>query len=413
MDEKSPYYTYWDKNNYRYDDETQFCTFISDIEKILYIPYFNRLSDKTQVYSLISNDDITRRSLHTLFVSHISKTISRGLSLNEDLSQAVSLCHDIGHSPFGHLGERYLDRILFSHCGLHFAHSLQAIRIVEKIFPSNLSLQVLNGVLCHCGKFFDENLKIEFLKSPLNNLKEHSEKFSYFDSVVEQSQKRGISYIETMCADTPEAVVVRISDILAYVGKDREDALRLGYDFSFKPSTFQRSLLRYFINDIIENSVDKPYIAMSKKAYDKLLQIRGENFEKIYSSSDFDRINESVIFPLFENLYEKFLSDLKKKNYDSPIFRHHINYIRWLKSIDSAFLNTEEYKIEDNEFEMNLCVTDFISSMSDNYFISASKFFFPSLAKRIAKVDYFDKFNPNKRREESKMDSLSLLDFFD
>jgi len=126
--------------------------FVRDTEKILHCPYYNRYGDKTQVFSLYKNDDITRRALHVQLVSRIARNIGRMLGLNTDLIEAIALGHDIGHTPFGHAGEKYLDLLSYANTGRHFLHNLQSVRVLDKIFNYNISLQTLDGILCHNGE---------------------------------------------------------------------------------------------------------------------------------------------------------------------------------------------------------------------------------------------------------------------
>ena len=114
--------------------------FIRDTDKIMHCPYFNRYSDKTQVFSFYKNDDITRRMLHVQLVSRIARTIGKALGLNLDLIEAISLGHDIGHTPCGHAGEKILDEIFSSHTGRRFSHNIHSVRVLDKIFPYNISL---------------------------------------------------------------------------------------------------------------------------------------------------------------------------------------------------------------------------------------------------------------------------------
>ena len=105
--------------------------FARDIDKILYCPYYNRYSDKTQVFSLVKNDDITRRALHVQLVSRVARTIGKALRLNLDLIEAIALGHDMGHTPFGHAGESYLDELYFQHAGRHFHHNIHSVRVLD------------------------------------------------------------------------------------------------------------------------------------------------------------------------------------------------------------------------------------------------------------------------------------------
>ena len=126
--------------------------FAKDIDRILYSPYYNRYTDKTQVFSLTKNDDITRRSLHVQLVSRIARTIGRALNLNLDLIEAIALGHDIGHTPFAHCGEVYLNELYHSHTGRFFNHNIHSARVLDRIFPLNLTLQTLSGIAGHNGE---------------------------------------------------------------------------------------------------------------------------------------------------------------------------------------------------------------------------------------------------------------------
>jgi dGTPase len=127
-------------------------TFVHDIDKIMHCPFYNRYTDKTQVFSLWKNDDITRRSLHVQLVSRISRTIGTVLHLNLDLIEAIALGHDLGHPPFAHTGESYLDDLYFKHTGRHFFHNVHSVRVLDGIYPYNISLQTLGGILTHNGE---------------------------------------------------------------------------------------------------------------------------------------------------------------------------------------------------------------------------------------------------------------------
>lgn len=128
-------------------------SFGRDIEKILHLPLYNRYNDKTQVFSFYNNDDITRRGLHVQLVSRISRNIGRMLGLNLDLIEAIALGHDVGHTPFGHAGERYLSELLQKETGRHFNHNVHSTRVLDILYRRNISLQTLDGILCHNGEF--------------------------------------------------------------------------------------------------------------------------------------------------------------------------------------------------------------------------------------------------------------------
>ena len=126
--------------------------FIRDVDKILNCPFYNRYADKTQVFSLYKNDDIARRGLHVQLVSRIARTIGSALNLNVDLIEAIALGHDLGHTPFGHTGEYILDDLYRKKTNRRFAHNIHSVRVLDKIFPTNVTLQTLDGIACHNGE---------------------------------------------------------------------------------------------------------------------------------------------------------------------------------------------------------------------------------------------------------------------
>ncbi|SHH57388.1 HD domain-containing protein [Sporobacter termitidis DSM 10068] len=140
-------------------------SFVRDIEKILHCPFYNRYADKTQVFSFYRNDDITRRGLHVQLVSRIARNIGSLLGLNLDLIEAISLGHDIGHTPFGHAGERFLSELLQDNTGRYFNHNVHSVRVLDTMFARNISLQTLDGVLCHNGEFEKRSI-VQFLYVP-------------------------------------------------------------------------------------------------------------------------------------------------------------------------------------------------------------------------------------------------------
>ena len=186
--------------------------FAKDIDRILYCPYYNRYTDKTQVFSLVKNDDITRRSLHVQLVSRIARTIGRALNLNLDLIEAIALGHDIGHTPFAHCGEVFLNDLYHKHTGRYFNHNIHSVRVLDKIFPLNLTLQTLSGIAGHNG----EIELSEYRPVPMDS-------FEQFETELEKCYTIP-GYANKIQPSTLEGNVVRISDIIAYLGKDRQDA---------------------------------------------------------------------------------------------------------------------------------------------------------------------------------------------
>ena len=119
--------------------------FQRDRDKITHSQSFRRLMYKTQVFLAPTGDHYRTRMTHTLEVTQIARTIARALRLNEDLCEAAALGHDLGHTPFGHAGEKYLDEIYFEKCGRHFSHNIHSVRVLDRIYPLNISLQFLAG----------------------------------------------------------------------------------------------------------------------------------------------------------------------------------------------------------------------------------------------------------------------------
>lgn len=296
--------------------------FVRDIEKIIHLPYYNRYADKTQVFSFYNNDDITRRALHVQLVSRIARNIGAVLGLNLDLIEAISLGHDIGHAPFGHAGERFLSELLYNETGRYFNHNVHSVRVLDNLFARNISFQTLDGILCHNGEFEQQEYKPDYYK-----------KFDTFDMQVESCYTNGDSAIKTLIPSTLEGCVVRLCDMIAYLGKDRQDARTaqiIDYNYKFqndKIGTENAVIINNLTVDIIENSYKKDYILLSKEAYADLKRAKKENYEVIYRNEAIDKQYNEIIRPMFIKMYEYLLDDLKKQKSDSVIFKHHIDFI--------------------------------------------------------------------------------------
>lgn len=347
--------------------------FIRDVDKIMNCPFFPRYQDKTQVFSLYKNDDITRRSLHVQFVSRIARTIGKALSLNLELIEAIALGHDIGHTPFGHLGEYALDRVLFTKTGKRFLHNVQSVRVLDGIFPYNVTLQTLDGILCHNGEL---ELK-EYRPQPLSGFSEFDERIN---KCVSQSD-----YSLKLVPSTLEGAVVRISDIIAYLGKDRQDAIISGVDngqfTDGKIGSHNAEIINNLTVNVIENSYGKPYIALSDEYFDALKTAKRENYEKIYCGSAKESEIKETLDSAFLKVYEKMLADLAGENLNSPIYKHHI------KVVERSFYKREKpYMAEDK----NTIVCDYIASMTDDYFIDLYKKIFPNDKLNLEYVEYFN-----------------------
>lgn len=351
--------------------------FVRDVEKILHLPVYNRYGDKTQVFSFYKNDDITRRGLHVQIVSRIARDLGAVLGLNVDLIEAIALGHDIGHTPFGHAGERFLSELLYNNTGRYFNHNVQSVRVLDTLYLRNLSLQTLDGILCHNGEF---ELK-EYRPAPPITFEE-------FDKKVENCyvDKKAI---EKLVPVTLEACVVRISDIIAYLGKDRQDARKaqkLDIDGKFSMSeigTNNSEIINNLTIDILEHSYRKDYLMLSETAFNALKAAKKENYEYIYKSEDLESKYNGIIKPMFKDIYDKMLSDVVSKNTKSVIYRHHI------ENIDTYYKYYNK-TIAYSQTEPNQIVCDYIASMTDDYFIDLHERLFPNSNYKIVYTSYFD-----------------------
>lgn len=357
--------------------------FCMDVEKIMHNNYYNRYSDKTQVISCYKNDDISRRALHVQFVSRIARTIGMGLNLNLDLIEAISLGHDIGHTPFGHAGERFLNDLYHAETGRLFNHNVHSVRVLDRLICRNISLQVLDGIICHNGEMEQQEYRPKTLKD-----------FHEFDRNVEDcytdpaANKRQIP-----C--TLEGCVMRISDIIAYLGKDRQDAMKIGLIPSeelFSSAgigTSNAEIINNMTVSIIEHSYGKPYISMDQNVYDALVNAKAENYEIIYKNPMLNEMYDKNIRPMFHDLYYALLDQAEKKDSDSVLYTHHINYLKNANQY-SHYFDIEDYMETYINGDPNEIVVDFIASMTDDYFIDLYHHLFPNGNYQVNYVGYFD-----------------------
>lgn len=354
--------------------------FVSDTEKIMHNTYYNRYSDKTQVFSLYQNDDITRRGLHVQLVSRIARNIGAALNLNLDLIEAISLGHDIGHTPFGHDGERILNDLLYEHTGRYFNHNVHSVRILDQLVQRNISLQTLDGIICHNGEMEQQ----EYRPRPLAG-------FPAFDERVEQCYVQKDA-VRNLVPSTLEACVMRICDIIAYLGKDRQDAQRVGLisaqDQRFSKLAIGNSNAEIINNltvDIIENSYRKDHLSMSPEAYEALRQGKRENGQLIYADEEMAKVYNEQIRPMFYELYEELLKQAKEKDKKSILYRHHICFLEESNQYNRYF-NLEQYI----ESEPNQIVVDYMASMTDDYLVQLYQHLFPDGKYGVKYIGYFE-----------------------
>lgn len=281
-----------------------------DRDRIIHCKAFRRLKHKTQVFLAPMGDHYRTRLTHTLEVSQIARTIAKSLQLNEDLTEAIALGHDLGHTPFGHAGERALNEV----CSMGFQHYKQSIRVVELLENNgmglNLTKEVRDGILNH--------------RTSGN-------------------------------PSTLEGKIVRLSDKIAYINHDIDDAIR-GHIISEKeiPTKFTDVLgdstkkrLDSLVHDIVENSVGQSDILMSSEIENAMMGLRSYMFESVYTN------------PVAKS------EEVKARAMLIQLFKH---YLKHVEELPEEFIYLIEQCGEDEE----QVVCDYIAGMSDQY--SVAKF---------------------------------------
>ena len=344
--------------------------FARDIEKILNVPAYNRYAGKTQVFSFVEDDDICRRGLHVQLVGRVARAIGELLGLNGHLIEAIALGHDVGHTPFGHAGERFLSKALHARTGRYFNHNVHSVRVLDKLYRRNISLQTLNGVLCHNGEFACQTLRLGGM-----------EDFEALDGTVEACA-RDESSIAELRPSTLEGCVVRVSDMIAYIGKDRQDALDRGVIPSldiFDSDYIGVDNARITI-DIVNHSYGTDRISMSEEAFADLKRAKRQNYELIYNEEGMTEDAGNLVEEMFERLYEHLANDLARGDESSPVFKHHIAKL----CAKSRSITVDGY-LEEGADQI---VVDYLSSMTDDCFLSLYRHLFPDDARRVAIKDY-------------------------
>jgi len=278
-----------------------------DADRILHSRAYTRYIDKTQVFCLIANDHITHRVLHVQLVSRIARTIGRFLHLNEDLIEAIALGHDIGHPPFGHDGESILAKLCVQHGLPVFQHNIQSIRFLDQLERKgqgwNLSLQTLDGILCHDGELHARHL------SPLP--------ISDFADLDRKLLAKASNPKLDLKPSTMEGCVVRMADTIAYIGRDIEDAIILGLIKRTDIPVSCREILGdsngaivyTLVTDLIVNSkvtapgsartTEPDYIGFSPAIGNVLQELKEFNYERIYLNPQ-----TKSHLPLIQNCYQ-------------------------------------------------------------------------------------------------------------
>lgn len=326
--------------------------FFRDIDRIIYSLAFIRYQDKTQVFSKTYHDHISKRMIHVQFVSKIARTIGRALGLNEDLIEAASLGHDLGHVAFGHQGEYILNDLSLKYNEGYFNHNIESVRNLMYLENYgnglNITVQVLDAIMCHNGEFAlgkyepKEKTKEEFLK-------EYEE--SYHNKEI----------LYQMRPMTLEGCVVRVSDLIAYLGRDIDDAVRLNVLKREEiPSSITnilgnttKDIVNTCIMDIITNSMGKKYILLSKEVFTAIKELKKFNYEHIYNKA-MTKEEKEKLKHMFVVLFETYLKDIETNNESSPIIYSYLKNMR------------KEYRENNTKARI---VIDYMAGMTDDYFI--------------------------------------------
>lgn len=260
--------------------------FQRDRDRILHSKAFRRLKHKTQVFLSPFDDHFRTRLTHTLEVSQIARTIARALDLNEDLVEAVSLGHDLGHTPFGHCGEGVLNELVEG----GFNHNIQSVRVVEKLEHLNLCRETIEGIMTHSW-----------------------------------------GYTPT----TPEGKVVQLADKIAYINHDIEDSIRAGV---ISESDLPKDCIEYFssnqskrlskmIHEIVNNSIGKQEISMSEEGWEYTTKLRSWMFENVYNDASTAKLEENKARRIIRELFYYYCDLLKNICPQEKIVRVVTDYI--------------------------------------------------------------------------------------
>jgi len=351
---------------YKRDNEIR-SEFERDYTRVINSKAYRRLKHKTQVFFSPENDHICTRIEHVTLVESISYTIAKYFGLNTELTKAIATAHDIGHSPFGHQGEKIISELSkdfiqkpFWHekNGLEFVDKVELLETPEgKIQPLDLTYGVRDGIISHCGEINE------------NGLKPRTE---YIDLYEYEHPNQYAPY-------TWEGCVVKIADKLSYLGRDIEDAITLGIlDKKLKElhevlkldkdvKINNTVILNMFIKDLCENSSLENGLCFSDEKFEMLNNLKEFNYKNIYLSEK--TLGSVDYFELVLNKLFWFLSRMNFRDDDMkkicPVLADDFN--KWLKEFFSLDINHRDIIISDNEFLQ--AVIYYIAGMTDNFAI--------------------------------------------
>lgn len=327
--------------------------YFRDQTAILHSMPFRRLKHKTQVFFAPGNDHICTRIEHVMHVATIAATICKGLNehgwkLNTEMAYAIGLGHDLGHAPFGHAGEEALSKKL----GHIFIHEIHSYRVAQKLSNDgeglNLTYGVADGIICHNGERFEREIK------PSNKKKD-------LDSITDRE----------VLPSSYEGCIVRLSDKIAYLGRDIEDALlanlikeqELPQVVLKEVGVKNGKIINKLVVDVIENSKDKETIGLSESMYELINTLREFNYEKIYNHQSILEY-KAYTGRIIETLYD-YLRDLYCKNgKDHSNYKDGQNIL--LKSFGNYLWKMKDFYQEDDDIA-NIIIADYIAGMTDDF----------------------------------------------
>lgn len=339
--------------------------YFRDQTAIIHSSPFRRLKHKTQVFFSPRNDHICTRIEHVLHVSTIATTICKGLELDVELAQAIALGHDLGHAPFGHIGETVLNQLTQSAGG--FIHEVHGLRVVDALARDgrglNLTYAVRDGIVSHCGEQFQMSISPE--KKP---------------KILESIRSRQTAPL------TYEACVVRVADKIAYLGRDIEDAITAGliqardvpYKLKKSLGNTNGEIIDTLVVDVIHTSQHTDAISFSGEKYELICQLKEFNYQNIYNHEQILKSDESIrsllehLFKHLKNSYQQFGKEFKQ--YSSTGYQADIDFGHYFRKRMDLYHESEGEK----------CVADFVAGMTDSYALeSARELLFPRPVGRI------------------------------
>lgn len=353
--------------------------FERDYNRIIHSTAYRRLKHKTQVFFSPENDHVCTRIEHVIYVDSISYTIAKYLGLNTELTKAIATAHDIGHSPFGHKGERILSEITQRDLGRIFWHEQNGLHLVDEIElledtennkqNMNLTYAVRDGIISHCGEVDQNSIRPREEFIDLNEYQRPNQYAPY----------------------TWEGCVVKIADKISYIGRDIEDAIRLRIlddsldelykilNFNYTEKINNNLIISKLVKDLCENSSVKDGLKFSNDALEMLDKIKAFNYKKIYNCERMkpsNRYFEVVINEIYNKLSSLYdgTNTLEKLQEQIHIYPRFINsFISWIQDYwnlterkETNLKNKVIFDMSKKE-DYNKAIIYFISGMTDRF----------------------------------------------